>query len=202
MKSHEKKRLVRLVLVLVAVLGSAGVVRPWETRRRDVGEMPPVAFDDPTTAPLAAGAPETVELVKRFVRARTRPAAPLPGRDPFYWSEESAGGTTLTALWRAEDAAASRSTVAAPPVDATPAVSPELVERLRRLRLFGTVGAPGSGAAVVEGIGRVSVGATVPGTPFVLRSIGPGVAVFAAGDVVIELSTPRPQGGSATSEKK
>jgi hypothetical protein len=202
MKSHEKKRLVRLVLVFVAVLGSAGVVRPWEMRRRNVGETPPVAFDDPTTTTLVADAPGSVELVKRFVRARTRPAAPLPGRDPFYWSEESAGGTTLTALWRAEDAAASRHATPPVPVVATAAVSPEIVEKLRRLRLFGTVGSPESGAAVVEGIGRVSVGTTVPGTPFLLRSIGPGVAVFAAGDVVIELSTPRPQGGTATSEKK
>lgn len=202
MKSTEKKRLFKLGAVFVAVLGMAGVVRPWESRRKPVVEMPPFeSAVEAGTTPAAANAPEAVELVKRFVLARKRPAGPRPSRDPFFLPEETAAGASLAVLWKEEDAAAARA-AAPPPTDVLPAVSPEVVERLRRLRLFGTVGSPESGAAVVEGIGRVSVGATVPGTPFLLRSIGPGVAVFAAGDVVIELSTPRPQGGSATSEKK
>lgn len=205
MKPAERRRLAKLGAVFVGVLLLAGVVRPGKKPLRPPdpdAAGPSAAFEsDGSAAPAAP--PEALDRVESFVASRRRAATPTPRRDPFFLPIETAAGRALAALWRDADAAAAAATRPTEAPASRPVVAAADLDRLRGLRLLGYVEGPaGSGAAVVEGIGRVDVGAQAAGTPFVLRSVSAGRATFVAGDAVVELSLPKPQGGGARSENR
>jgi hypothetical protein len=215
MKPSEKRRLVKLLIVFAAVLGLAGVVRPWSPRPRSAPIVAAEAPDAPNVLPTVHDdGRRGIQLLQAFLAARNRKPISAPPRDPFFLPEETSSGVTLIARWKAEDEQAEAALAAAlapSPQETNPTpplveeIPPEAVARLKALRLLGTVGGPrtpGGGAAVVEGLGRIAVGETVAGSPFRLASIGPGSARFVAGETTIELFTPKPQGGAAKSEKE
>ncbi|HYC78977.1 MAG TPA: hypothetical protein VEI02_15225 [Planctomycetota bacterium] len=196
MTPRERSRLKGLLLALGASVAVAGVVRPIPRRASDLAHAADAEALDGVNddGDGEAEGPASLDAESLLVRGGDSVRTPFapPARDPFV---PSTPPEAPRAIAGDADGAASRPAAAPPPVD------PAELERIRALRLLGAVQGADRAAAVFEGVGRLRVGDPIPNSSFVLREVRGRRVALASGAVVVELSLPDPQGGSARSEK-